>query len=138
MIIRDDKDRIKAAMSKKINAPLRVVEAEAMAHEVGLVFAKDISIHNLIMEGDSLIIYRVLCETLDPPFSVVAIIQRVQELCKEFRWVEFSHVRRQGNSPAYLLARHVLGIVDYVTWIEENPYFHEQVFDHDVISFSSL
>ena len=100
VIIRDDKDRIKAAMSKKINAPLRVVEAEAMAHEVGLVFAKDIGIHNLIMEGDSLIIYRVLCETLDPPFSVVAIIQRVQELCKEFRWVEFSHVRRQGNSPA--------------------------------------
>ena len=138
VIIRDDKDRIKAAMSKKINAPLRVVEAEAMAHEVGLVFAKDISIHNLIMEGDSLIIYRMLCETSDPPSSVAAIIQRVQELCKEFRGVEFSHVRRQGNSPAYLLARHVLGIVDYVTWIEENPYFLEQVFDHDVISFSSL
>ena len=136
VIIRDDKDRIKAAMSKKINAPLGVMEAEAMAHEVGLVFAKDISIHNLIMEGDSLII--VLCETSDPPSSVAAIIQRVQELCKEFCGVEFSHVRRQGNSPAHLLVRHALGIVDYVTWIEKNPYFLEQVFDHDVISFSSL
>ena len=57
---------------------------------------------------------------------------------KEFRGVEFSHVRRQGNRPAHLQARHALGIVDYVTWIEENPCFLEQALDHDVISFSNF
>ena len=33
VIIRDDKGRLEAAMSKKINAPLGAVEAEALAHE---------------------------------------------------------------------------------------------------------
>lgn len=63
VIIRDDKGRLEVAMSKKINAPLGAMETEAIAHEADLVFAKDISIHNLIIEGDSLIIHNALCET---------------------------------------------------------------------------
>ena len=77
VVIRYDKGRLEATMSKKILAPLGAMEAEAMAHEVGLVFAKDIGIQNLIMEGDSLIIHRALCEISDPPSSVTAIIQGV-------------------------------------------------------------
>ncbi|XP_075659121.1 uncharacterized protein LOC142629001 [Castanea sativa] len=137
VIIRDDMGRLEAAMSKKIHAPLGVVEAEALAHVVGLIFAKDIGIPNFILEGDSLIIHRALCETSDPPSSMATIIQGVQELSKEFRGIEFSHVRRQGNNPAYLLAKHALGVVDYMTWIKENPCFLEQALTHDVISFSS-
>lgn len=125
VIIRDDKGRLEAAMSKKIQALLGDVEVEAMVHEVGLVFAKDIGIHNLIMEGDSLIIHRALGETSDPPSSVASITQGVQEPCKDFHGVEFSHVRRQGNRPAHLLARHALGIVNFITWIEENLCFLE-------------
>lgn len=52
VIIRDDKGRIEAAMSKKINASLGAVEAEVMAYETSLVFAKDISIQDFIIEGD--------------------------------------------------------------------------------------
>ena len=77
VIIKDDKGRIEAAISKKINASLGAVEAEAMAHEVGLVFARDIGIHNIIMEGDLLVIHIALCETSDLPSSVAAIIQGV-------------------------------------------------------------
>lgn len=94
VIIRDDKGRLEAAMSKKINAPLGAMETEAIAHEAGLVFAKDIGIHNLIIEGDSLIIHNALCETSNLPSSVAAIIQGMQELCKEFRGVDFSYIRR--------------------------------------------
>lgn len=89
-------------MSKKIQAQLGVVEAEVVAHEVGLLFAKDIGIHNIII--DSLIIHNALCEMSNPPSSVVAIIQGMQDLCKEFQGVEFSHVRKQGNMPAHLLS----------------------------------
>lgn len=77
VISRDDKGRFETAMSKKIHAPLGAVEAEAMAHEAGLIFAKDIGIHDLIMEGDSLIIHKALCETSNPPSSVATIIQGV-------------------------------------------------------------
>ena len=64
------------------------------------------------------------------------IIVGVNALYSDFRRVEFSHVRRQGNSPAHLLAKHAKGIADFSTWIEENPYFIEQALIHDVIAFS--
>ena len=41
----------------------------------------------------------------------------------ELRNVHFSHVHRQDNRPAHLLAKYVLGIYDYLAWIEENPFF---------------
>ncbi|XP_075650029.1 uncharacterized protein LOC142620555 [Castanea sativa] len=115
VIIKDDKGRLEAAMSKKIQAPLGAMEAEAVAHEVGLLFAKDIGIHNIIIEGDSLIIHNALCEMSNPPSSVAAIIQGMQDLCKEFQGVEFSHIRRQGNMPTHLLAKHTSGVIDFIT-----------------------
>lgn len=97
VIIRDDKGRLEAALSKKIKAPLGAVEAEAMAYEAGLLFAKDIGIQDFIVEGDSLVIHQALCEASSPPSSVAAAVQGIQDLCREFRGIEFSHVRRQGN-----------------------------------------
>ena len=116
VIVRDEKGRLEAALCKKIQAPLGAMEAEAMAHEAGLVFAKDIGIHNIILEGDSLIIHNALCETSNPPSSVAAVIQGMQDLCRDFREVEFSHVRRQCNTSAHLLAKYALGVSDFITW----------------------
>ena len=85
VIIQDDKGRLEAAMSKKIKAPLGAVEAEAMAYEAGLMFAKEIGIQDFIIEGDSLVIHQALCKTSTPPSSVAAVVQGMQELCRKFR-----------------------------------------------------
>lgn len=115
VIIRDDKGRIEAAMSKKIPYPLGVVEAEAMVYETGLIFAKDIGIHDFFVEGDLLIIHHAMCESSNPPSSVAAVVRGMQDMCKEFPGVMFSHVRRKGNRPTYLLARHACGVDDFIT-----------------------
>ena len=75
MIIRDEKGKIETSMSKKIPIPLGAVEAEAMAYETGLIFAKDIDIHDFIIEGDSLIIHHAMCKSSNPPSSVAAVVQ---------------------------------------------------------------
>ena len=130
-------NRLEAALSKKIKAPLGAVEAEAMAYEAGLLFAKDIGIQDFIVEGDSLVIHHALCEASSPPSSIAAAVQGIQDLCRKFRGIEFSHVRGQGNKLAHLLAKHVFKIADFSAWIEENPYFIEQALIHDVTnSFS--
>ncbi|KAL0011877.1 hypothetical protein SO802_006985, partial [Lithocarpus litseifolius] len=121
VIVRDDLGRIEAALSKRLDAPLGAVEAEAMAYETGLIFAKDIGIQEVVIEGDSLIIHRALSDESKSPSSVSAIVQGMQELGEDFRKIEFSHVRRQGNKVAHLLAKHAIDVSDFIAWIEETP-----------------
>ena len=52
-----------------------------------------------------------------------------------------SHVRRQGNRPAHILAKHAKDIVNsdnFVTWIEENSSLIESAIAHDVLNLSSF
>ena len=55
-------------------------------------------------------------------------------MCKEFRRIEFFHVKRKDNRPAHSLAKYAVGIDDFLVWMEENPYFLEQALSHDVLS----
>ena len=61
VVIRDDRGRVEAALSRRIEVPLGAVEAEAKASEAGLLFAKDVDVHEIVLEGDSLVIYNALC-----------------------------------------------------------------------------
>ena len=52
--------------------------------------------------------------------------------CRPLDRIKFSHVKRQGNRPAHLLAKQALDITDYLTWMEETPYFLEQALLQDI------
>ena len=124
-----------AALSQKIKAPLGALEVEAKAAEVALQFARDVGISDFIMEMDSQIVYNALCGHSSPPSVVASVISGAIGFCGLFRQVDFSHIRRQGNTPAHLLAKHARGIVDFVAWMEETPCFLMQALTNDV-SFS--
>ena len=66
VVIRDDKGRLEATLCRKITAPMGAVEAEAKAFEAGLLFAKDVGVWDVILEGDSLVVYNALCN-ISPP-----------------------------------------------------------------------
>ena len=132
VLTRDCNGQVIAALSKKINAPLGPLEAEAKAVEAGVQFAKDIGIQDVILEGDSLTVLNALCGNTSPPSSVAVVVAGIKVLSCYLRQVEFSHVRRQCNRPAHLLAKYASGIVDFMAWLEENPYFIEQFLHHDV------
>jgi len=121
-------------MSKKVLAPLGALEAEAKVFEAGLLLGRDIGIQDVILESDSLVIYNALCEASLPPSSIASIVDGMRDLCKSFRRLEFSHVKRKGNRLAHLLAKYAGGIDDFIVWMEENPYFLEQALSHDVLS----
>ncbi|XP_065618691.1 uncharacterized protein LOC136062905 [Quercus suber] len=136
VIIRDDQGQVIEALIKKIQAPLGAVEIEAKVFEAGMQFTKDIGIQDLILEGDSLTIYHALVGLSLPPTLVDSVVKGLQSFCGEFHQISFSHDPHQGNRPAHLLAKHAKGIVDYPTWMEENPYFlFEQALLHNVLSF---
>nr|POE89471.1 hypothetical protein CFP56_65838 [Quercus suber] len=60
VIVRDWHGHFVAAMCKKLHAPLGPLEAELKAVEVGMQFAKQLGLSDIIMEGDSLMVYRAL------------------------------------------------------------------------------
>nr|POF27269.1 hypothetical protein CFP56_12610 [Quercus suber] len=109
VVIRDDKGRLKAALCRKITAPMGATEAEAKAFEAGLLFAKDVGVRDVILEGDSLVVYNALCNISPPPSLIASVVQGLLDKSGDFRSVGYSHVRRQGNLPAHILAKHTFG-----------------------------
>ena len=112
------------------------LETEAKAVEAGVQFVRDIGIQDVILEGDSLTIVNALCGNTSPPSSMAAVVAGTKVLSGYLSRVEFSHVRRQCNRLAHLLAKHATGIVDFIAWLEENPCFIEQSLHHDVLNLN--
>ena len=77
-----------------MHAPLGPLEVEAKAFESGLQFAKDVGLHEFILEGDSLNVVRALQGLSPPSVSVMSVIYGIQSSCNDVRKVLFSHVCR--------------------------------------------
>ena len=132
VMIKDANGQVIAALSRKFNAPLGSLDVEAKAFEVGLEFARDVGIHDFIIKGDSLVLYNALCGSSTPPFVMEFVVRGILMSYGPLDRIDFSHVKRQGNKPGHLLAKHALGIADYLTWMEETPCFLEQALLHDI------
>ena len=127
-----------AAMSRSILAPLGPLEVEAKAFEASLHLARDMDYQYVILEGDSLILVRAFCGLSSPPSTIDSLDVGMQLICSNFRTVYVSHVRRQGNKPAHILAKYTLSISESVVWIEETPCCTEQALIHDFVSVSGI
>ena len=106
---------------------------EAKAFESGLQFAKEVGLQEFILEGDSLNVVCALQGLSLPSVLVMSIVYGILNSTHDVRKVLFSHVCKNGNKPAHLLTKHVISIVDFVVWMEENHCFLEQALHHNVM-----
>ena len=132
VVIRDKNGVVIAALSKLVNAPLEAVEIEAKAMESSVIFARDVGIREAVFEGDFLTICRALQGEGEAPSSTHNILAVTLEQASGFRFSCFSHVKRQGNVPAHLLAQFAKEVENYVVWLEECPSFLEHACAHDL------
>ena len=114
VIIRDGAGEVVATLSKKWNYPLGAIEAEAKAMEAGVIFAHDVGIRDAELETDSLEIINALRGHSTPPASVVNVVAGTLNHASLFRQWKFSHIKRQGNVPAHVLAQHAKNVEDYI------------------------
>ena len=103
-MICDNTGRVEAALSKKLPTPLGPLEIKAKALEDGVLFALDDGIREVILERDFKIVSEAVNGSNVPLVSIRNIIEGIHLKLREFRKVQVSHVKRQGNCPAYLLA----------------------------------
>ena len=106
MIIRDGVGHVVGALNKRWNYPLGAIKAEAKAWEVGVLFAKDMGIQDAEFEGNSLVLCNVLQGLASPPTFVANVLTDFLNHASLFRQWKVSHIKRQGNIPAHLLAQH--------------------------------
>ena len=74
---------------------------------MGLEFARDVGVHDFVLEDDSLVVYNALYGSSTPPFMIAPIIWGILMSCGPLNRIDFSHVKRHDNRPVHLLAKHV-------------------------------
>ena len=116
------------ALSQKIPLVQSVELAEAMAARWALLFAKELSLFDVEIEGDC---SRVLA-ALNMARSCSTLFGHVIDECKSLgaslRSCKFNHVRREGNRLAHALARRAVISADMDVWVESLPSDLDSVF----------
>ena len=121
MIAQNHEGQALAAMSKKLWVPLGPLEVEAKAMEESIIFTRDMGLQEVIFECNSELVFWVLNGTSTPLLAISNIISACLIRLQDFRAVQFSHVRCQGNRPTHILAQFAKNLDSFVTWIEETP-----------------
>ena len=106
-------------MSQQLPLPTTVAQVEALAVRRAVEFVLELDITNVVFEGDS----ESICRELQDPGPSLALhghlIQDVKLLSNSFHSVSFSHIRCEGNTVAYALARSAINRPSLTVWMED-------------------
>ena len=111
------------AMSKKISRPLEAIKAEAKAMEVGILFAWDLGLKNIVAEGDSLAVVQALKGSITPTISIQKVTEGISWWLKKFDNWKILHARRSNNTAAHSMAKKAKSILESIIWVEDSPPF---------------
>ncbi|XP_009794683.1 uncharacterized protein [Nicotiana sylvestris] len=100
--VRDDAGDLVYAMAVDLGVTTNVL-AEAKVIVEGLKYCVKHELHPLILETESLVLKKVIGGEWDPPWCIVAEVQKIKEIRDHFN-VIFQHVLREGNIVADFLA----------------------------------
>ena len=99
------------------------MELETLATLESLQFAADLSLKDVILEGDSEIAINALNADSHSFKSFGLLSRDVTCFASLFHCIRFSHVRREGNSVAHNLARHARHVTGFQVWMEDVPLY---------------
>ena len=89
--------------------------------EVVVIFARDIGVHDLVFEGDSLQVYNALQGLSIPPPAVANVIDGILSNVQFFCTIVFSHIKTDGNKPTHILVHHAKVVINFEAWVEKTP-----------------
>ena len=94
VIVRDEEGNVVAAMCRKLDLPLGVLETEAKALEIGMAIAEEVGLKDVVFEADSQLLINSVHGTREATSSVLNIIQGVLRKAQGFRTFDFLHTKR--------------------------------------------
>ena len=97
VVIRNCEGLFMGALSMKLNQHLGSLEAKAKAYELGIMFAKDMGFHEIVLEGVSVMVSNAIVDISPPPSSIALVVYGISSLLSVFCRFSISHVDRKGN-----------------------------------------
>ncbi|XP_058216664.1 uncharacterized protein LOC131327525 [Rhododendron vialii] len=136
IIIRDSCGRFRAARAIHFGHLMEPVIIEAMAARESLIFAQELGMQKVHIEGDSQQVVDMIQRIGDFITSVGVLIVNLNRLKQEFVEMQASFVRRGDNSVAHAVAKNVVRGSRVCSW---NPdfsiYFVRMRAPYDVFDF---
>ncbi|KAL0004829.1 hypothetical protein SO802_012390 [Lithocarpus litseifolius] len=119
VVFRDHSGQVIAALSQRIGLSRTVELAEALAARRAVEFARELSLFDVILEGDCLRVVQALnasggCNTL-----YGHVVNETKRLGADLRHCSYQHVCREGNKLAHCLARRAVSSADIDVWVED-------------------
>ena len=114
----DSMGGVLASLAENIPLPQTVADVEAATARRAILLARDLNLSSIILEGDSEIITRAIQAKEQSLASYGNLIKETKLHSNSFLYFRISHVKRNKNSVAHSLAKHVNCLV---IWMEEVP-----------------
>ena len=90
--------------------------------ETVVQFVWEMGFREVYFETDSFTLRNILTGTSEAPASIETVMDSILAQMEKFRFVSFTHVKRDGNRPAHILAQFAKQVGDFVVWLEETPF----------------
>ena len=121
VVVRDSAGLVISALRQKIRFPGSAVMVEALATRRAILFAKEISVFRVVVEGNSLQVIKAVNSSKRSKTPYGHIIDETRLLSSSLSCCNFVHVQREGNKLANALARRAVVYADTDVWMEDLP-----------------
>lgn len=118
LVARDHKSNMMVVASHMENTRYDPTVAKALGLRWSLFTIRDMDMEDVIIETDSLLVYKAMTTDRCKP-AIEPIIQDCKQLSNMFSSISFSHVNRKANNAAHILASLANDFPSNVWW--ENP-----------------
>ena len=120
-VVRDHDGHLIGALSERIQLPPSVEDVEALACRRAVTFAAKIGLREVVVEGDSEVIWKHLTSDKLCMAGFGHIIGDIRAAASNFSVCLYSHVCRNGNRVADKLAKKARHLMTPLIWLEDIP-----------------
>ena len=106
--------------------------------EDGVQLAWDLGLKRIIIESDSQTMVSLIRDQSLVPSSIQHVIEGIGVDLRCFEVWNVSHICRESNSAAHILARNAKSVIDRFIWVEDIPPIVSTQVQHDVICMKSF
>ena len=121
VVIRNEGGLMMGSMSKRVELPLKALEAEARAVQEGVQLAWELGLREIIVEGDAQVVIKALQNFETCPWPIQKVVEGSLLSLSCFKaWIA-SRVSKNGNEVAHLISKMAKTLSDCKIWVEDTP-----------------